>query len=133
MTFARRRTDGTTGGTVVFTMGSNHKWSGDMIAVVSSGSAMPSASDVVVGTSAAGAPTAPVITTSTAGPFMYYILGKSATGNTASPGLTSVSSNIAGGVSLLGYGNIRATDAPTVLFSGSKTFNSIVYGIRILP
>jgi hypothetical protein len=104
-----------------------------MITIVSSGNALPTASDVFTGTSATGAPTAPAITTSTAGTFMYYILGNSATGNTASPGLTSVSSNTAGGVSLLGYGDVRATNAPAVLFTGSKTFNSIVYGIRILP
>ena len=57
VTFARRRLDGTTGGTVVFTMGSNHKYSGDMITIVSSGNALPTASDVFTGTSATGAPT----------------------------------------------------------------------------
>lgn len=134
VTFARRRTDGTTGGTVVFTMGSNHKYSGDMITIASSGLALPSAADLFVATSTTGAPTAPAVTVSTPGTFLYYIVGNRATGNAATPaGLTAVSSNTAGGVSLLGYGDLRATSSPTVAITGSKSANSIVHVFRIVP
>lgn len=125
--------------TVTFTGLTNHKWSVDMVTFLSSGSALPSATDVSKDQNATGSGLAtPGLTATAANTVVYYVLGNSLTGNVATPtpnALTALANNNTGGTSSTSFVELLANGAtaPARTWASSRSANSVVVQLLVRP
>jgi hypothetical protein len=137
--YARRYAAGNSR-SVTFTAATNHKWSVDMVTFVSSGTAVPSGTDIVVGQNTTGAGlSTPGLTAGADNTVLYYVMANSLTGNLATPtpnGLTVLANNNTGGTSSASFMELLATSgdvAPVRTWVNTKTANTVIVQLLVRP
>jgi hypothetical protein len=126
--------------TATFTGGTNHKWSVDMVTFRSSGTGVPSGSDIQIDKNATGASlTSPGLTASSDNTIVYYVIANSATGNTVtatpSTALSSLSNNNGGGTSSTAFLELLANGntAPSRTWTSAVSAHTVLLQLLVRP
>ena len=137
--YARRYATGLSR-TATFTGGTNHKWSVDMVTFRSSGTDVPSGSDIQTDKNATGASlTSPGLTASQDNTIVYYVIANSATGNTVtatpSTALSSLSNNNGGGTSSTAFLELLANGntAPSRTWTSAVSAHTVLLQLLVRP